>query len=73
MCGRHTYLLTWEQIVRLYRLTLDQPAQNTGLFFAAKWRIGQNDIYAIALTDFSEPEAQRISRIDLRSLKAVEQ
>ena len=29
MCGRATYLLTWEQIVRLYRLTLDQPAQNT--------------------------------------------
>jgi len=29
MCGRSTYLLTWEQIVRLYRLTLDQPAQNT--------------------------------------------
>jgi putative SOS response-associated peptidase YedK len=29
MCGRSTYLLTWEEIVRLYRLTLDQPAQNT--------------------------------------------
>src|ERR1700733_404984 len=27
-CGRFTYLLTWEQIVRLYRFTLDQPAQN---------------------------------------------
>jgi hypothetical protein len=23
MCGRSTYSLTWEEIVRLYRLTLD--------------------------------------------------
>jgi putative SOS response-associated peptidase YedK len=29
MCGRATYKLTWEEIVRLYRLTLDQPARNT--------------------------------------------
>jgi hypothetical protein len=29
MCGRSTYLLTWEQIVRLYRLTLGQPPVNT--------------------------------------------
>src|ERR1022692_597336 len=27
--GRFTYRLTWEEIVRLYRLTLNQPAQNT--------------------------------------------
>ena len=25
MCGRSTYKLTWEEIVRLYRLTLEQP------------------------------------------------
>jgi putative SOS response-associated peptidase YedK len=29
MCARSTYRLTWEEIVRLYRFTLDQPAQNT--------------------------------------------
>jgi hypothetical protein len=27
MRGRSTYKLTWEEIVRLYRLTLDQPPQ----------------------------------------------
>jgi hypothetical protein len=29
MCGRATCKLTWEEIVALYRLTLDQPAVNT--------------------------------------------
>ena len=29
MCGRSTYKLTWEEIARLYRLRLDQPARNT--------------------------------------------
>ena len=28
MCGRFTYNLTWEQIVALYRLTLDAQARN---------------------------------------------
>jgi len=28
-CGRATYKLTWEEIVALYRLTLDQPPVNT--------------------------------------------
>ena len=29
MCGRSTYKLTWEEIVRLYRLTLELPPVNT--------------------------------------------
>ena len=29
MCGRSTYKLTWEEIVRLYQLTSDQPPRNT--------------------------------------------
>ena len=29
MCGRANYKLTWEEIVALYRLTLDQPPVNT--------------------------------------------
>jgi putative SOS response-associated peptidase YedK len=28
MCGRYTNLLTWQQIVELYRITLDTPARN---------------------------------------------
>jgi putative SOS response-associated peptidase YedK len=29
MCGRFTYKLTCPEIVKLYRLTLDQPPRNT--------------------------------------------
>jgi hypothetical protein len=29
MCGRSTYKVTWEEIVRLYRLTLEQSPVNT--------------------------------------------
>jgi hypothetical protein len=27
MCGRSTYTLTWEEILRLYRVTLGQPTR----------------------------------------------
>jgi len=30
VCGRSTYMRAWEEIVALYRLTLDQPARNLG-------------------------------------------
>jgi hypothetical protein len=33
MGGRATYKLIWEEIVALYRLTLDQPPVNTGARF----------------------------------------
>jgi hypothetical protein len=36
MCGRSTYKLTWEEIVRLYRLTLDRPAVNTQAGYNAR-------------------------------------
>jgi putative SOS response-associated peptidase YedK len=29
MCARFTYKLTWAEIVKLYRMTLDAPARNT--------------------------------------------
>jgi hypothetical protein len=29
MCGRSTHKLTWEEIVALYRLTLEQSPVNT--------------------------------------------
>ena len=41
MCGRYTYKLTWEEIVRLYRLTLDQPPVNTRARYMAQRSAGR--------------------------------
>lgn len=48
MCGRYTYRLTWEQIVRLYQLTFDQPARNA----AARYNIcPATQVDVVALTE----------------------
>jgi putative SOS response-associated peptidase YedK len=39
MCGRFTYKLTWEELVRLYRLTLDRQPRNT----QARYNVCQTD------------------------------
>jgi hypothetical protein len=43
MCGRSTYKLTWEEIVALYRLTLDQPA-HLSVMAAKYWTEKQREI-----------------------------
>jgi hypothetical protein len=49
MCGRSTYTLTWEEIVRLYQLTLDQPAQN--MQRAGRDGCGKDDILVAVHAD----------------------
>jgi len=39
MCGRLTVKMTWEELVRLYHLTVDQPARNT----QARCNVGPTD------------------------------
>src|SRR5262249_51814556 len=44
MCGRYTYKLTWEEIVRLYRLTLpDEPPEK----LKASYNVAPTDVMPI--------------------------
>jgi putative SOS response-associated peptidase YedK len=47
VCGRFTNKLTWEEIVRLYRITLDQPPRNT----QARYNICPTDPVDVVVTD----------------------
>jgi putative SOS response-associated peptidase YedK len=48
MCGRYTHKLTWEQIVKLYRLTLpDDPPEA----LKASYNVAPTDVIASSLAD----------------------
>jgi hypothetical protein len=49
MCGRATYKLTWQDIVALYRLTLDQPAVNTRALQGLPDQLSRDDVFLIAV------------------------
>src|SRR5689334_9198157 len=42
---------------------LREISLDTLFLFSAEWRVGQDNIDAIALANFREPEAQRVPRI----------
>jgi len=64
MCGRFTYKLTWPDIVKLYRLTLDQPARNT----QPRYNVCPTDPIDVVTSEEGRPPYMRISsRRPLRS------
>jgi hypothetical protein len=58
MCGRATYKLTWEEIVALYRLTLDQARRRHAFRLAANRRAN----YELAMDHAASAGSQGLGR-----------
>jgi putative SOS response-associated peptidase YedK len=52
MCGRFTYRLTWPEIVKLYRLTLDVTARHT----QARCHVCPTDPTRVVLSQEGRPD-----------------